>query len=442
VALVGLLCCSLSGISPAEDSLQWRGTEGQGHSAATQLPITWNEQGFAWTADLPGRGWSSPVVRGDQIWLTTAIETQADPESAKKRLASNTGDQPLTLLESVQFRAVCVDRSSGQLMHDVLLMEKYQPQWVHALNSYASPTPVLDHEKLYCHFGAYGTIALDTRHGKVLWTNTDLEVMHENGPGGSPVTVDGLLVVNMDGSDRQFIAALDTTTGALEWKTERSGTMHPHPQQKKSYGTPLVMTLGGVKQIVSPASDWLYGYEPGTGKELWKIPYGELGFSVTPRPVVGLGHIFMATGFGKGQILALRIEGDRPAEIQWRYKRGSPTMPSPILVGQELYFVSDNGILTCLDALTGTEHYRERLGGNFSSSPLLADGRIYVGNREGKMFVIQPGREFRLLAENQLPGGLYATPIAVDRSLLIRTDRGLHRIDKVPSEASKSSSGR
>ncbi|MCC6511275.1 MAG: PQQ-binding-like beta-propeller repeat protein [Pirellulaceae bacterium] len=429
----GLLCITLAlqlSLACAEDSLQWRGTDGQGHSKATNLPVTWSEtSNVAWKTEIPGRGWSTPVISGNQIWLTTAIETVAKPEDAEKRLKTNTGDQPLTLLERVELRAVCVDRESGRILQNVLLIDKQSPQWVHKLNSYASPSPVLEGQRLFCHFGSYGSACLNTANGKVVWTNTELEVMHENGPGGSPIVIGDLVIMHMDGSDKQFIAAVDKYTGQLRWRTDRSGEMHANPQLRKSYGTPIVMTIAGQTQIVSPASDWLYGYEPETGKELWKMPYGELGFSLTPRPVVGNGRLYMATGFGRSQMLAVQMDQGEP-KILWRYKQGIPTMPSPILIGNELYFVNDSGgILTCLDATSGEEIYRQRLGGNFSSSPMAAEGRIYLGNRDGSVFVIQAGREYKLLSENKLPGALYATPVAIENSLYLRTDLALYRLE-------------
>jgi outer membrane protein assembly factor BamB len=424
------IACSLAQQSQGDDSLQWRGTEGQGHSSATRLPAKWDEHsGIAWKANIPGRGWSSPVIQGPKIWITTAIETAADPTQTQERLKTNTGDQPLTVLDRVEFRAIGIERATGMVVHDLPLFDKEKPQWVHALNSYASPSPVLDHGKLFCHFGANGTACLDTETGKTDWVNNDVEVMHENGPGGSPIVIGDAVVFHMDGSDRQFIVALNRKDGKVLWKTNRSGEMQSNGQMRKSYGTPLAMAIGGRVQIVSPATDWLYGYDPVTGTELWKVPYGELGFSLTPRPVIGNDHIFMATGFGRPQILAIRLENGIPANIAWRYKRGAPTMPSPILIEDKLYFVSDNGIFTCLNATNGEELYRERLGGNFSSSPIFADGKIFVGNREGSVFVISPDEKFNLLAENKLSGAILATPAAVDHALYIRTDQGLYCIE-------------
>ncbi len=409
---------------------QWRGPDGQGHAKASRLPTVFGETAnLAWKTEIPGRGWSSPVIDGKQIWMTTAVETEATPEDVKRRLATNTGDQPVTVMEKVELRAVCVNRESGKLLHNVLLLTAHEPQWVHRLNSYASPSPVLDGGKLYAHFGALGTAALNTKTAKVLWTSTNLVVMHENGPGSSPVVWRDKLIFHMDGSDRQFIAALDTRTGKVAWQTDRSGEMNPRAQQRKCYGTPLIMDVKRKPQVISPAADWLYSYEPATGKELWKVPYGQLGFSITPRPVAGHGMIFMSTGFGKKQILAIKYADVPTPEIAWRYNKGVPSMPSPLLIGNELLFVDDGGFVTCLDELTGAELYRERLAGNFSSSPMFADGKIYVGNREGAVYVLAPGKEFKQLAKNEVGSGVMATPAAVGRSLFIRTEKALLRFD-------------
>lgn len=411
---------------------QWRGPDGQGHTASTGLPLKWSEtENIAWRTELPGRGWSSPVIAGGKIWLTTALETKASAEEEAKRLKDNTGDQPLTLLARVELRALCVDAASGKLLQDVLLLDKQDPQWVHKLNSYASPSPVLHEGRLYAHFGTLGTACLDTATGKVLWKNEDkdLQVMHENGPGSSPIVADGKVIFHMDGSDRQFIAALDTATGKLVWKTDRSGKMHDNPQFKKSYSTPILLTAGGKQQIISPGSDWLYSYDL-SGAELWKLPYGELGFSITPRPVAGDGMIYMATGYGKSRILAVKADGTAPPEIAWTFDKGAPTMPSPVLAGGLLSFVNDGGMITCVDARSGEEVFRERLGEPFSASPLATADRLYFPGREGKTYVLKAGRSYELLATNTLDGQQFASFAVDGNALLIRTDKALYRVEE------------
>jgi outer membrane protein assembly factor BamB len=328
-------------------------------------------------------------------------------------------------------RALCVDRETGRLVHDIELFTAREPQPIHSLNSYASPSPVLAGGRLFCHFGDYGTACVDTASAHVAWVNHDLRLNHENGPGSTPVVWGDLLIVHCDGSDVQYIVALDQATGRIVWKTPRSGELNDNPDLKKAYGTPLIISLDGREVLLSPAADWVYGYDPATGRELWRVNYGVLGFSVVPRPVTAEGLAFLSTSFMKPEMLAVRLgDGGSQPEIVWRQSKGAPTMSSPLVVGEELYVVSDKGIMTCLDIHSGEVHWTSRLGGNFSSSPLFADGRIYVGNRDGATFVIKPGKTYDLLATNQLDGRIFATPAAVDRALYLRTDTALYKLEK------------
>lgn len=307
-------------------------------------------------------------------------------------------------------------------------MSEEQPEPIHSLNSFASPTPVLTDGKLIGHFGTNGTACLDTRSGRVLWTNRDLRIKHENGAGSSPILWRDRVIFHCDGSDQQYIVALDLQTGAVVWKTDRTGTMHDHPQMKKAYGTPLIVQIDGQPVVISPAADWLYGYDPETGRELWKVAYGDLGFSIVPRPVAGHGMVFMSTSFMQPELLGVKLGGQQPS-IVWRNKRQMPSQPSPLLIGEQIYVVSDKGIFSSLNALTGETIYAERLGGNFSSSPLYAAGRIYLSNREGSTYVLQPGPEFKVLATNLLPGQIMASPVALGKTLYLRTDQALYAIE-------------
>jgi outer membrane protein assembly factor BamB len=408
---------------------QFRGPDGQGHATAIGLPSAWDEHtNIVWKAALPGRGWSSPVIAGEKIWLTTAVESPLTEEEKAERLKGNTGNQPLTVSGKLSLRAVCVDRRSGQIAADVELLAEDRPQPTHAMNSFASPTPVLDGGKLYCHFGTHGTACLDTATQQVLWTNRELTINHENGAGSSPVLCEGKLIFHCDGSDAQYIAALDAQTGRVAWKTDRSGKMNDEPQLKKAYGTPLVVEIAGQPQVISPASDWLYGYDPATGRELWKLNYGVLGFSIVPRPVAGHGLLFMSTSFMQPQLLAVKLDGGEPT-IAWRFAKQMPNICSPLLVGDEIYTVSDKGIVTCLDARSGKVHWTERLPGNYAASPLLADGKIYISNREGETTVLEPGRTFRKLGLGKLDGSILASSAAVGQALYVRTDKALYRVE-------------
>ena len=429
--VTGTLLLAITAVTSAATWPQFRGPTGQGHASAKRLPTTFSEtKNVAWRTKIPGRGWSSPVVEGDQIWVTTAIDKKASSEDIKKRLAKNTGSQPLIVSESVSLFAVCVDAKSGKMLHNIKVLERKNPQWVHELNSYASPTPIIEDGRLYCHFGALGTACVDTATGKVLWTNIEHHVMHENGPGGSPELVGDSLIFHCDGSDKQFIAALDKKSGKTIWTTPRSGKMNKNPQLQKAYGTPLVATFNGVTQVLSQAADWLYSYDAATGKELWRVGYETLGFSNVSRAVTGHGMVFLSTSFMRPQLLAIQVEGVSQPKVVWRYTKRIPAMTSPILVGNELYTVADKGgYVTCLNAKTGDVHYVESLRGNFCASPLHAAGKIYFFSREGDCTVIKAGTKFEVLAKNSLDGTFMASPAVIGDAMFLRTDKALYRIE-------------
>lgn len=421
----------------AESWPEFRGPTGQGHAGAAKLPTEWSEtKNIQWKTALPGKGWSSPVAADGVIWMTAAIDTPLTEEQKKEKLKKNTGDQPLNAAGHIDLYVLGVDQQTGKLLHEIKVLGVDDPQAIHTLNSYASPTPVLAEGKLYCHFGAYGNVCFDTKSLQNVWTNNELMIAHENGPGSTPVLWGGLMIFHCDGSDIQYIVALDKQTGKVAWKTPRTGEMHNNPQLKKAYGTPLIVqqTEGTNSReiLLSPAANWLYAYDPATGRELWKLSYGVLGFSIVPRPVMGDGLLYMCTTFMKSELLAIKLPAINDAasepSIAWRHKRSVPNMPSPLLVGNEIYIVHDNGVATCLDAATGKEHWSERLGGKYCSSPLYADGKIYLSSREGNTLVIKPGTKFEKLTTNQLDGEIMASSMVLDNSLFVRTDKALYRI--------------
>jgi outer membrane protein assembly factor BamB len=422
---------AMASAAAAEDWPQWRGPTGQGLASEQAAPRSWSEtENVTWKTPIRGKGWSSPVMLGNEIWLTTAEEKPDTPENIQRRLKANTGNQPLNLIGEATFLAVCIDKQSGKLLREVPLFTAREPQWVHRMNSYASPTPVIEPGRLYCHFGAEGTVCLDTRNARVLWINRDHKIMHENGPGSSPVLEGDRLIFHCDGSDQQFVVALDKKTGETAWKTPRSGTMDSNPQLKKAYGTPLVVPMGDRRVLMSPGPNWLYGYNPATGSELFKVPFGKLGFSIVPRPVAAHGMLYFSTSFMQAELLAVRYESGKP-EIVWRELRGAPRTPSPLVAGNRLYMVSDEGgIVTCLDAHSGKLIYRERIQGSHWASPLYAAGHVYFFDRDGMTTVIAPGDKLQLVARNKLDGTIMASPAAVDGALFIRTEHALYRIEE------------
>lgn len=419
----------------AEDEWpQFRGPKGNGHSDATGLPLKWSEsENIVWKTAIPGSGHSSPVISGNQIWLTTAIVNPLPEEEQKRRLAKEPNPVGLEIAGGVSLRAICVDRNTGEIMKNILLFDVETPAPIHSLNSYASPTPVIEAGRVYCHFGTYGTACIDTKTFEIVWRDTSLKVDHQNGPGESPILWRDLLIANYDGIDKQFVAARDKATGEVVWKTKRSGQMPQKREFQKAYSTPHIIEEGGKAQLISPGSDWVYSYDPLTGNEIWRANYGQLGFSTVPRPVVGHGMVYIITSFVQSRLLAVKYDGQgdvTSTHIVWKSDRQVPKKPSALLFGEELYLVSDGGVGTCIDALTGDIHWTQRLGGQYSASPLLAEGRIYVFSQEGKTLVLKPGTKYEELAENQLDAGFMASPAVAGKALFLRTETHLYRVEE------------
>jgi outer membrane protein assembly factor BamB len=385
-------------ILPASDWPQFRGPTGQGTSDEHGLPLNWGETtNVRWKVPIPGKGWSSPVIQGDRIWLTTATE------------------------EGKSLRAISVDRNTGAILQNVEVFRLKSAKLTNSKNSFASPTPIIDGDHVYIHFGAFGTACI-SQTGEILW-KTRLEYDNgQHGTGGSPVLYDDLLIISCDGNDIQYVVALDKLTGKVRWKKSREGY--------QAYTTPLIVKLADGDQVISPGAFRAVSYDPRNGKELWQVTYGE-GFSNVPRPVYGDGLVFICTGFQQPSLLAVRIDGKgdvTKSKVAWKLDRGVPLTPSPLLVGNELYLVTDNGIATCIDAKTGKENWRARLGGNHSASPIYADGRIYFLSEEGESVVIAPGKELKHLATNQLDGRTLASMAVAGGSIFVRSETHLYRI--------------
>jgi outer membrane protein assembly factor BamB len=393
----------------AENWPEFRGPTGQGHYAGRGLPIHWSTtKNVAWKQAISGHGWSSPVVQDGRVFLTSA----APIEGSK--------DQSLQTL--------CLDAQTGKVLWEteVFRQDGAKAPRIHPKNSHASPTPVADAQRVYVHFGHQGTACLD-RDGKVLWRQTELRYAPVHGNGGSPIRVDDLLVFSADGGDQQFVVALSQATGKVVWKTDRKSEAF----KKFSFGTPLLIRIDGKRQIISPTSDAVIAYDPSDGKEIWRANYE--GYSVIPRPVFGHGMIFFSSGYDQPNLLAVRVDGAGDvtnSHIVWTATKGAPHTPSPLLVGDELYAVSDLGIASCFDARTGKIYWQERIGGAFSASLLYAGGRIYLQSEEGVTTVIRAGTKFERLAENTLEERTFASYAVADGAIYLRTERHLYRFQE------------
>jgi outer membrane protein assembly factor BamB len=403
--------------STEPDWPQFRGPDGTGRADAASVPLTWSEdQHVTWKTAIHGKGWSSPVILDNQIWLTTATA------------------------DGRELSALALDRASGRILRDLKLFTVDTPQFIHTFNSPASPTPVLERGRAYVTFGSPGTAAIDTATGKVVWQRRDLACNHFRGAGSSPIVYRDLLIMHFDGSDVQYVVALDKKTGRTVWKTDRSidfkdlgpdGKPQADGDFRKAFATPVIARFGGRDVLISLGSKAAYAYEPMTGKELWRVEE-RAQYSASTRPLVANGTIYWLTGWSKGQLLALRPDATghaTEADIAWRVARGAPNKPSLLLVDGLLYMLNDTGIVSAVDATTGEVVWTSRIQGEYSASPLYAARRIYFFSEDGRTTVIEPGRQFKVLAESHLGDGFMGSAAVDGNALILRSRTHLYRVE-------------
>lgn len=407
--LLVIFLLTVAGRAGADEN--WPNLHGPRHnnqSDSTGLPLVWSEtKNIVWKTPIHDSGWSSPVVWGNQIWLTTATD------------------------DGKRSYAICVDRQSGKIVHDLKLFETAAPEETRQYNTFASPTPVIEEGRVYVTFGSYGTACLDTHNGEVVWARRDLPCRHWRGPACSPILFGNLLIMNFDDYDLQYVVALDKRTGKTVWKKDREidyGTTNG--DLKKSYGTPIVIDVNGRKQLISQAAKATIAYDPQTGEEIWRIHYD--GHSTAARPAYGQGLVFILAGTDK-KMFAVKPDGRgdvTATHVAWDFNKNMPRHPSPLLIGDSIYVVDDGGVVTCLEATTGKVVYSERIGGDFWSSPLFAEGRMHFLSHKGKTTVIAPGKTMQILATNELDGTFRASPAVTGRSLILRSETHLYRIEQ------------
>ncbi len=433
---ITLLAAVSPGMLLAADWPQFRGPRGDGTAEAKDLPTKWGGFGdLAWQAEIPGRGWSSPIVVAGRVWLTSAESLALPTEDRQRKLEQGLYkdfQEQFQAHSSVTLYALEFDAKTGELLRSIELLTVENPPPIHATNTYASPTAVSDGERLYCHFGPLGTVALDLATGGVAWKQR-LVFDDITGPGSSAVLWKGLLILPCDGVDQQFVVAIDKRTGDVVWRTPRPA-ITAEGKLRRAFSTPLVVEHSGSdassrEELIVPAAQWVCSYDPATGRELWRVNIGEGRHATIPRPVHRDGLVYICTGYMKPQLWAIRTGGSgevSETHVAWKHDKQVPEISSPIVVGSELYFVSSLGVLSCLEAKSGKQLWQHRLGGNYAASPIAADGKLYFTSQEGVTTVVRPGREYVELGRNQLIGQTLASPAIAGQSLLIRADRVLY----------------
>lgn len=415
----------------ADNWPDFRGPTQDGHVDSASLPETWSEsENVKWKTEIPLLGLSSPIVLENQVWLTTAT------------------------VEGHEFHVLCVDATTGEITTNKKLFHSDDPQSMGngaKDNSYATPSAVIEPGRVYVHYGHFGTACLDTETREVLWKRDDLKCWHYRGASSSPVLFEDLLILTFDGADLQYLVALDKRTGKTVWKTDRSAEWNDEHIDKqmvkegdwrKAHSTPLIVSIDGEPVMCSTGAKAAYGYDPRTGKELWRVDHE--AYSASPRPVYHDGSFIIVTGFSKGaEMMSVKAGGSgvvNDTHIEWRFDKSFPKYSSPILVDDLLYFAMDDSFVVCVEAKTGETVWKGRVGGKYRACPIYADGKLYFFSLEGTTTVIEPGREFKILATNSLATdaplddprrgpGFMASPAVVGDAMFLRTRYHLYRIE-------------
>ena len=421
ITLILAACLAAFTLNAQQTHSNWthfRGSGLNGISTGSEFPLSWNDStNVSWKASIEGKGWSSPVVLNKQVWLTTASK------------------------EKKEMRAICLDLESGEELHNMLVFTPEKLFRIHAINSYATPTPAIEEGRVYVHFGRYGTACINTATGEKIWERTDLQCEHIQGPGSSLLIYRDKLIVHMEGTDVQHILALDKDTGKTLWIAERPKKLYDQMPNigKKAFITPIIMQVKGHDLMISNGSTVCIAYDPQTGKEIWRITQGD--DSTISMPVEGDGLVFFYTSFVTGEdgkkyaeLFAVDPNGEGDigeTHIRWRMKAPILQLSTPVVVDGMLYTVDAKGVFYCLQASDGKVHWSENLKGKFHSSPLYANGHIYVSSTRGETMVYKAGPELERVSKNTLKGEIWATPALVDGAILIRTSEFLYRIESL-----------
>ena len=407
-----------SGNSYSQDKnwTHFRGSNLNGISAAEKIPLIWADPNIKWKTEIHDRGHSSPVVFENQIWVTTATT------------------------DGKELYAVCLDFETGKIIYDIKVFEVEDVISKHGINTYASPTPCIEKGFVYVHFGSLGTACLRTSDGSIVWKRTDLKCNHVQGPGSSPVLYKNLLILHYEGTDVRYIVGLEKATGKQVWRTDRPAEPYvPLPQiGKKAYVTPLIINVKGRDLLISNGSAVCCAYDPLTGEEVWKVVRG--AESTVPMPVAEKGIVYFYTGSMNNpdgstftELIAVNPDGKGDitgTNILWKKHddQSQTQISSPVIKDGLIYTITSRNILMCIDALTGTEVWSERLKANHNASPIFASGNVWLFSIKGEVLAVKAGRNYNVITQFQMDSGIWATPAFLRNSVILRTEKYICRI--------------
>ena len=412
---------------------QWRGPDGSGISDEKNLPSEWSPtKNIKWKVPIDGRSHSSPIVWGNRIFLTTAVEGSVVPGA---KAVNHTGDdgKPFLHPDSVgadkkhTFKVICIDRDSGKIVWQSTAWEGTPYDNRHRKSSYAASTPATDGKLVYAFFGTEGLYAYDFK-GKLAW-KADLGKLGTvgMGTGTSPILFDNLVIVQADEENgaASFIVAVDKNTGKEAWRTPR--------KVQVSWSTPLLVRTSKRAELIASGTESVIAYDPATGKELWR--HKGVESNAIPSPVANNEMVFLVAGFPAKIAMAIKLgqNGDLTGtpNVAWTYAKGTAYVPSPILYGDYLYLTTDRGILTAIDAKTGEVKYeggRIPIPATFTASPVGFEGKILMTSEDGDTFIVKAGPKHEILGTNSVGEPVYASPAIADGRIFIRGEKNLYCI--------------
>jgi len=404
--------------SQAQNTDNWthfRGSNMDGHAKVKTAPLHWSDStNVEWKVPVKGLGWSSPVVFGNQIWLTSAAK------------------------DGKEFYTLCYDLKTGKLLDEKTIFTATDPQRIHGTNSYATPTPCIEAGFVYVNYGAFGTACINTTNFEVVWKREDMPCEHMQGPASSVILHKNLLIVHLEGTEDPYVAALDKKTGKTLWKSIRPKEIYDplEPVYRKSYQTPIVIEVDGKELLISNASFMCFAHDIKTGEVVWTVEYGF--DSTVSQPIYWDGLVYVNSGwvfidnvpfFTRQYAVDPTGKGDvTKTHVKWIYEDLVPQIPTPVIVDGKMYMVHDRGMASCIDAKTAKLIWKHELKGNFNSSPVYAAGNIYFTNVKGECTIIKPGDSFQLVAENNIGETVKAVPAFVDGKMVLRTENFLYLI--------------
>ena len=401
-----------------QDSGNWthfRGSNMDGYASVEKAPLLWSDStNIVWRVSVEGTGWSSPVVFEKQVWITSATD------------------------DGKEFFTMCYNLEDGNLLDQKTIFTCADPQPIHSTNSYATPTPCIEDGYVYVHYGTFGTACINTHNFEVVWKREDLKCDHMQGPASSPILYKNMLIVHLEGTEDPYVIALNKRTGETIWKSIRPKEIYDtlEPVYRKSYQTPIVINANGRELLISNGSYMCFAHDVNTGEVVWTIKYGY--DSTVSQPLYWNGLVFVNSGwifldnkpyFTRQYAVDPTGKGDvTETHVKWMYEDEVPQIPTPVIVDGRMYMVHDRGMVTCLDAMTAKVIWKEKLKGNFNSSPIYAGGNIYFINIKGVCTIIKPGDTFQKVAENDINETVKAVPSFVHDKMVLRTDKNLYLI--------------